>query len=153
MSTEISAQRLRKQQRHLGALLEQLLGLPAGLRGTFSRIYTRCGKPTCWCTHEPMGHPHTRITWSENGKLTTRKVPADQTQTVINLTNNYRRFRSLRRQRRAAQAEMAGWLDQYEQSIIDRSRRALKFLPPPPKMAPVATRRRRKTEPERKPTM
>jgi len=144
MSSTIAAKRVRDQFQRLRALLEQLLELPAGVRGTFSRVYTRCGKPTCWCAHDRRGHPHTRLTWSENGTLMTRKVPADQIQAVIRLTANYRRFRTLRRQLGNLHDEIDRRLDRYEQSVIARTRTALKFLPPPPKMAANGTRLQRK---------
>ena len=133
MSTGILKKQLRDQRRHLNALVEELLALPAGLRGTFSRVYTRCGKATCWCAHEPRGHPHTRLTWSENGQLLTRKVPAAMAPRIITLTQHYRRGRALRRQLRTAITELLGGLDRYEQSVADRTRSGLKFLPPPPK--------------------
>jgi hypothetical protein len=140
----ITSKQVRDQGRRLCALLDQLLALPAGVRGTFSRIYTRCGKPTCWCAREPQGHPHTRLTWSENGTLITRKVPGDQIQEVLRLTANYRRFRALRRQLRELQGEIDRRLDRYEQDVTVRARRALKFLPPPPKMGSNGAERGRK---------
>lgn len=133
MSTGNFKQQLGEQRRRLNALVEHLLALPAGLRGTFSRVYTRCGKAACWCAHQPRGHPHTRLTWSENGQLRTRKVPADQAQEIIRLTQHYRRARALRRQLRTAITELLHGLDRYEQSRTDRTRSAMKFLPPPPK--------------------
>jgi hypothetical protein len=132
MSTGILKKQLGEQRRELNALLEQLLALPAGLRGTFSRVYTRCGKAACWCARQPRGHPHTRLTWSENGQLRTRKVPAEQAQEIIRLTQHYRRSRALRRQLRMAITELLRGLERYEQSRTDRTRSALKFLPPPP---------------------
>ena len=135
MSTGIVKKTLRGKLRRLNSRLEYLLGLPAGLRGTFSRVYTRCGKPSCWCARASQGHPHTRITWSENGKLFTRKVPAERAQDVAKLADNYRHFRAVRRQLRTALAELATLLDLYEQSVIGPTGNALLSLPPRPKLA------------------
>jgi hypothetical protein len=150
MSTAKDQQPIRKQSRRLDALLRQLLRVPAGVRGTLSRIYTRCGKPTCWCARQPQGHPHTRLTWSQNGTLRTCKVPADRLAEVIRLTRNHRRFRTLRRQLRAAQTDLAGLLDVYEQAITDDTRSALAFPPPPAQTVTTTPKRRRKEAPSRK---
>ena len=144
MSTRLFGKHLRHRIGRWNVLLKRLQRLPAGLRGSFSRVYTRCGKSTCWCAHKPQGHPHCRLTWSENGKLITRKVPVEQVQEVLRLTQNYRRFRSLRRQLRAVHNEIVGELDRYEQSLIDRTRSALPFLPPPAKMEAIAPKPRQK---------
>ncbi len=108
-------------------LLEQLLKTPPMLRGTFSRVQTRCGKPNCWCAHSSQGHTHTRITWSKNGKLRTRKVPPDQIDQINQLTHNYRQFRSKRRKIVALQTEMKSLLDDLEKKHVEESRKFLKL--------------------------
>ena len=57
-------------------LLRELLRGRPHLRGSFHQVYTRCGKPNCWCAKADKGHPHVRLTWSEAGNFVTRKVPA-----------------------------------------------------------------------------
>jgi hypothetical protein len=105
------------------------------LRGSFSRISTRCGRANCWCAHSPKGHPHTRLTWSQNGQLTTRKVPADQKERVLEWTHNYRQFRARRRKLRALHRQIQNLLDQYEQALLAQTRKPLSFLASSSKMS------------------
>ena len=128
MSIPKIRQRLRRCRQQQTQLLEQLLAVPALLRGSFSRVFTRCGKPNCWCAQADQGHAHTRITWSEAGRLITRKVPANQVDQIRQLTANYRRFRRLRRALLRVDAQLGEWLDQYEQQQIAKLRKRLPFL-------------------------
>ena len=125
---------LRLLGRH-DELMEQLVHTPPILRGTVSRIHTRCGKPTCWCAQSSQGHPHVRIAWSENGKLLTRKVPADQLERIEELTESYRCFRSQRRQLLALQSRIRDLLDSYEKTLSAQIRQPLPFLAIGAKMA------------------
>ena len=131
MSTPKIRQRLRRSRRQQTQLLQQLLAVPALLRGSFSRVFTRCGKPNCWCARADQGHAHARIIWSEAGRLITRKVPANQVDQIRQLTANYRRFRRLRRALDTADAQLGEWLDQYEQQQIVKLRKRLTFLAVP----------------------
>jgi hypothetical protein len=98
------------------------------LRGSFHQVYTRCGKPNCWCAKAAQGHPHVRLTWSEAGNFVTRKVPAVEKDQVAKLTDNYRQFREQRRRLTALEAQIEECLDQYEKALTDEVRRPLEFL-------------------------
>lgn len=121
---QIKIKRLLERQEQM---LERLLKTPPMLRGTFSRVQTRCGKPNCWCAHSPQGHSHARITWSKDGKLRTRKVPPDQIDQICELTGNYRQFRSLRRKIAALQTEMRSLLDDLEREQVEEVRKSLEL--------------------------
>ncbi len=140
---------LRQQGRDL---LDQLFQIQPLLRGSFSQVYTRCGKANCWCAHSAKGHPHLRLTWSENGVLTTRKVPAPAADQVRQLTGNYRQFRSLRRKLLGLQARMQDLLDQYEQSLITRAQRPLSSLGFTAKMSARTYQRRQNSHSMKKHT-
>jgi hypothetical protein len=127
-------------------LLDHLLQIQPLLRGSFTQVYTRCGKSNCWCAHSPKGHPHVRLTWSENGHVTTRKVPAPAADQVRKLTGNYRQFRALRRQLQALQARLQDLLDRYEQSLIVQAQRPLRAVGFSPKMS-ARTGKRRQNRP------
>ena len=114
--------RLLRRQEHL---VERLLKSPPMVRGTFSRVQTRCGKPNCWCAHSPKGHSHTRITWSKEGKIRTRKVPPDQIDQIRELTENYRQFRSLRRTIAVLQTKMRLLFNDLETERVDQARKSL----------------------------
>lgn len=112
---------MRRQEQ----LVEQLLKTPPMVRGTFSRVQTRCGRPNCWCARSHKGHSHTRITWSKEGKLRTRKVPPDEIDQIRKLTENYRQFRSLRRKITVLQTQMRPLLDELEREQVEEARKSL----------------------------
>lgn len=114
--------------RRQGELLEEILKLRPILRGSFSRVHTRCGKANCWCAESPKGHRHERITWSQGGTLSTRKVPPEQVDRIVTLTDNYRQFRALRRQLVELDDAIRKVLDQYEKAMLDQARKPLGFL-------------------------
>jgi hypothetical protein len=109
-------------------LIRQLLTLQPLLRGTVSHVVTRCGKARCWCAQSPKGHPHVRMSWSQQGTIITRKVPSSDLTNVRTLTENYRRFRSLRRRLLGMQSKMKNMFDDYEMALIEQSRMRLPFL-------------------------
>jgi hypothetical protein len=135
---------LRQRDRDL---LDQLLHLQPLLRGSFTQVFTRCGKANCWCAQSAKGHPHLRLTGSENGRLTTRKVPAQAVEQVRLWTANYRQFRSLRRKLLALQAQLQDLLDHYEQSLIAQAQRPLRAVGFNSKMSPRTVRRRQNSQP------
>ena len=147
MSSADLKQRILGLQQRGRDLLDQLLQIQPLLRGSFTQVYTRCGKANCWCAQSSKGHPHLRLTWSENGQLTTRKVPVQAADQVRDLTGNYRQFRSLRRKLLALQAKMQELLDRYEKSLITQSQSPLRSLGFTAKMSPRTDRRRQKSHP------
>lgn len=142
MSSANLQQKILGLQQRGGDRLDQLLQIRPLLRGCFSRVYTRCGKSNCWCAHRAKGHPHVRLTWSENGQLTTHKVPTPAIDQVRTLTGNYRKFRSLRRQLLSLQAQLQALLDRYEESLILQAQRPLKSLGFTSKMSARTDRKR-----------
>ena len=115
-------------QRRQEKLFRELLEMRPILKGTVNKIYTRCGKPNCWCADSSKGHAHIRITWNQNIKTVTRKIPADKLSRVRNLTDNYRHFRSLRRQLSELNIQIKQMLDCYQTALIEDSRARLPFL-------------------------
>jgi hypothetical protein len=119
---------LRKLQGRHDQLLEELINTPPMLRGSFSRVSTRCGKPTCWCAQSAKGHRHTRLTWSEQGKLITRKVPEDQVDRVVELTGNHCRFRTRRRELARVQKQLLETIAKLESVVNEQTRKPLSYL-------------------------
>ena len=128
MSTEKYKKKLRKLQRRQEKVLGELLEVRPILKGTVNKIYTRCGKPNCWCANGPGGHAHIRISWNQNSKTVTRKIPADKLSRVRNLTDNYRHFRSLRRQLSELNKQIKKALDSYQTALVEDSRAGMPFL-------------------------
>lgn len=129
MSTVQSArQRLHRWLDHQRELLEQLLQSPPLLRGSFRQVFTRCGKANCWCAQAAQGHPHARLTWSEQGQLTTRKVPPEAVNRVRQLTDNYRQFRSQRGQLLALELRLYQLLDGLEQALLTQAQKPVRSV-------------------------
>jgi len=150
MSIANAKKKLLQLVRERDKALEELLQITPLLRGSVSRVYTRCGKPNCWCAESAEGHAHTRITWSHEGMPITRKIPGDQIQRVTKLTESHRKFRSLRRALSDLDVEIRDLLRAYEAALDHRSRRSCNLLPHKPKNAAHPTRSRRKTVQSRK---
>lgn len=143
MSSRSLKQQLLTLRQRGHDLLDQLLQVQPLLRGSFAQVHTRCGKANCWCARKTKGHPHLRLIWSENGQLTTRKVPPQAADRVQQLTDNYRQFRLLRRKLVELQAQMRDLLDQYERSSITQAQGPLNTLGVTLKMSPRTDPRRR----------
>ena len=150
MSSARLKQKLLALRRRGYDLLDQLLQRQPLLRGSFTQVYTRCGKSNCWCARSAKGHPQVRLIWSESGQLTTRKVSPQAADQVRELTGNYRQFRSMRRKLLILQEQMRDLLDQYEQSLIAKAQRPLRSLGFTSKMSPRTDRRRQKIHPPKK---
>jgi len=152
MSTTNVRKKLLRLMHRRDKMLEELLRTAPILRGSLSCVHTRCGKPNCWCAESPEGHAHTRMTWSQHGTLITRKVPLEQVQRIAQLTDNYRKFRSLRRALLALDGEVHNLLRLYETAMTDRARRPLGFLHKAPKNAARTPRSRQKRRKPRRDT-
>lgn len=151
---KMSSLRLEKtlhklQERH-DQLLKELINIPPMLRGSFSRVSTRCGKPTCWCAQSAKGHRHTRLTWSEKGKLFTRKVPEDHVDRVVELTGNHRRFRTCRRELARVQKQLLETITKLESAVNEQTRKPLSYLALTPKTAAKTSIHGRKTSKRQK---
>lgn len=131
-------------------LLDRLLKMPPMIRGSFSHVSTRCGKHNCWCAKSSKGHKHMRLTWSEQGSATTRKVPVDQANRVKELTKNYRQYRQQQQELIRLQQQIQKAITQLETSVIETTRKPLLFLNYTTKKATSVATSRRKTRSGRK---
>jgi len=136
---------LKLVDRH-NALLDRMLHTPPMLRGSFTKVSTRCGKPNCWCAKSSQGHTHTRLTWSEKGKMSTRKVPAEQVERIKELTANYRKFRRHRRELLELHRQLQETLTRFEATVTEQTRNPLSFLALTPKIASKSDTKQRKPQ-------
>ena len=148
MSSSFSRKKLSTLAADYSRLLRQILRPEQMLRGSFHQVYTRCGKGNCWCAKAKKGHPHTRLTWAEEGLMLTRKVGASERKAVLKLTEAYKQFGEQRRELTALHEQIQEQLDAYEKSVINRTRKSLGLLPQKPellakKQSPLQTRRPR----------
>lgn len=147
-STKKKVLRLLSDHRRL---LKKVLRPQRLLRGSFHEVYTRCGKPNCWCAKARKGHAHARLTWSEEGTMVTRKVGVADRKTVVKLTGKYRQFIEQRRQLTALELQIQEHLDQYEKALIGETRKPLGLTPNPVGLSvktqtPLQTRRAQRTQ-------
>lgn len=130
----MSTQKIEKIKKNLHDLEQQrqetvseLLGHAELLRGSFATVYTKCGRDTCWCK-DGKGHPHSRITWNEKGQGYTRKIPKDEIPWVLEVTEHYRKFRSLKQNLRKLEARSKSILVQLEEQTIEKTRKPKPYL-------------------------
>jgi hypothetical protein len=118
---------LRGLERQRQKIVSELLCYDELLRGSFATVYTKCGKDTCWCK-DGKGHPHSRLTWNEEGQGYTRKVPKDEIPWILEATEHYRQFRLLRRRLKELEARSKSILDQLEEQTVERTRKPKLYL-------------------------
>lgn len=128
MSTARPHKKILRIRDRQATVLEELLASPPLLRGSLVRVTTRCGKPTCWCAGGTTGHAHTRLGWSQDGRMTTRKVPAEEVERILTLTERYRRFRQLRRELVRLQRQLHDAIGAFETALIEQTRKPLDYL-------------------------
>lgn len=129
MSSSFSRRKLSTLAAGYARLLRKILRHEPMLRGSFHQVYTRCGKENCWCAKAKKGHPHTRLTWTEEGLMMTRKVGASERKVVLKLTEAYKQFGQQRRQLTALHQQIQDRLDDYEKAAVHQTRKLLGLLP------------------------
>jgi hypothetical protein len=155
MSSSFLTKKLRTLASDYSRLLRQILRHEQMLRGSFHQVYTRCGKPNCWCAKAKKGHPHTRLTWTEEGIMMTRKVGSAERKSVLKLTEAYKRFGEQRRQLTALHQQIQDRFDDFEKAVVRQSRKPLGLLPRKQPLSaktpsPLQTRRLRQNQGRRK---
>lgn len=108
-------------------LISKLLNVTEMIRGTYSMVSTKCGKPNCWCI-DGEGHQHARITWLEQGKRNTRAVPEEDDKWLTTMTKAYRDFRHLRQALATLETEIKNDLALLEQEVIKNTRKGRAYL-------------------------
>ena len=124
MPTRTRVQSLGAQH---ASLLARILDTSAMVKGTFRRVYQRCGKPTCRCV-DGQGHLSIRISWTEDAKSRTKTIPSADVAWIKSMTANYRRFRKTRQRIRELNDELNRLLDALEREILDGTKRERKYL-------------------------
>jgi len=107
-------------------LVHSLLEPRELIKGTFYKLRTRCGKPSCRCAgSDEARHVVSVLSWSEEGKSHLRAIAPAESLRVQRLSQSYRDFRRIR----------AGLVRMHRQIlvVIDRLERSLRVPPPPPR--------------------
>ncbi len=103
---------IKQAGQRIKRLVETLAATNAMVRGSFSTVYRRCGKQTCWCADPGQkGHVCTRITWTENGISRTKTVNEEDLKYLRKSVETYRTFRRRRRQLRSEEKLLEKLMD------------------------------------------
>ena len=108
-------------------VLSELFSMKKMVWGSFCLIHVKCGKAYCQCAKGKL-HPHQRMSWRENGKSISRAVPKEEHAWIEEMTENYRRFKELRRRLNAINEEMNALLDTFEDSVVKKTRKGKVYL-------------------------
>ena len=114
--------------RRLRSLLHLLQRPLPMIPGSFYRLRTKCGKPSCHCAHGP---PHTAwvLSRSEHGRPKLYSVPAAERPRLKRLTAEYRRFQRTRARWVKLTTRLLRHIDALEA-------RRVQPWPPPPRKTP-----------------
>ncbi len=108
-------------------LIASLLKDREMVSGSFCEIYVKCGKKHCHCNSGP-GHPHKRMSLRIDGKSYSRAVPREDHVWIQKMTDNFREYRSMRKQLAGLDAEIQKLLDDHESKIVQRHKQGKKYL-------------------------
>lgn len=101
-------------------LIRSIVGIREMIRGSFGRVYRKCGKPSCRCAGGE-GHPLDRIVFLRGSRPVCRAVPKEEVPWVKRMTGNRRKFREQRRRLRAIEKEIHREISELEEEITGRS--------------------------------
>jgi hypothetical protein len=122
-------QSIRALEEKRANILAELLNIRTMIRGAYARVMTKCGRKNCRC-YEGEGHPHSRITWRENGSGFTRKVPSEEISWVQEMTEKHRQFRELRKELTKLESDVDNQLDSLADELVQQTREKKDFLSP-----------------------
>lgn len=126
MSSDILRQ-LKKIEKRRENILIKLLSQKEMVRGTFCRIYVKCGKKGCKCCKGEL-HPHDRMSWRDQGKSFSRAVPKDDHEWITEMTNCFREFRKAKRELVKLHNQIQELVDQYERAVVDQTIKGRPYL-------------------------
>jgi hypothetical protein len=101
-------------------LVEEIIKTTVMVKGYYSTVYRKCGKPTCWCASEAKGHISTRITWNEHGVSRMRSVKKEDHERLLKATESYRNYRQQRRKLKQETAMLENLLDNFEKEVTTK---------------------------------
>ena len=120
--------KIKKLELERDNLMRDLIKTDQMIRGTYGVNHRRCGTSTCWCSSAKKGHPHNRITWSENAKSYTKVIPKEEIEWIKIVTENYKCFRNSRKRLREINEEIRSLLTELENQIIEKTKKRRKYL-------------------------
>jgi hypothetical protein len=119
-----TSDQIRQVIRKIESIVDALMQTRSMVKGSFSTVYRKCGKPTCWCADAAQGgHVSTRITWNESGISRTRTVNEADRKRLHDATESYRKYRQGRRELRIQVRRLEELLDKLEAQSLQDIRR------------------------------
>ena len=119
--------KIRTKEKARYKLVSELLELKEIVRGSFCTIHVKCGTRGCRCQNGQL-HPHQRMSWREKGRDLSRAVPKEDRAWVKRMTDQYRRFRQLRKEITKIEKEIKQLLDDYEKALVNKTRKGRLYL-------------------------
>ena len=114
--------RIKQLREKQDALIKSITSIKEMLPGAYKKVNRKCGKPNCWCNEKNKGHPLKRITWTEGGKSFSKAVSDKNIPWIIHATDNYRTYRTLKKQLYEVDAEIHVNIYKLSRMIIEKTR-------------------------------
>ncbi|MBW1894588.1 MAG: hypothetical protein JRI91_12960 [Deltaproteobacteria bacterium] len=119
---------IRELDKQIEKLTDKLLLFDQLARGSVATIKTKCGVKVCRRCLSGKMHPHTRISWTENGKGYTRKIPEDEIEWFKSTSQKYREFKVIRRDLKKLELKKKKMVDSLENLLLIETRKLKPFL-------------------------
>ncbi len=123
-----TVEEIKKLENQRSVILEEIINIRHMIRGSYGKVYRKCGKETCWCNKEKKGHPIYRITWTKKAKPGTKAIPKEDIAWIKEMTGNYKRCRTLRTYLRNYDKDLRLLLDKLENEIITRTEKLRNYF-------------------------
>lgn len=91
-------------------MTESLKPLPKMLAGCICAQWKKCGKPNCRCARGELHGPYFYRFWWSGGHQRKSFIKASEVEQVREACEDYRRFKTLRRESRARQRQQMRYL-------------------------------------------
>ncbi len=118
----------KKLKTEKSGLIKELKAIKRMIRGTYVETHRKCGKPTCRCAREIEGHPSYQISWTKDGRSRSKAIPKDDIPWIKEMTDNYKKWRSLRSNIRKLADEERTLFDLEEEKIIQKTEILRKYF-------------------------
>ena len=128
MMLQMSIFKLPKIEKQRSVLLSELQLIGHMIRGTYVETHRKCGKPTCWCANDSKGHPSYQISWTKDAKSRSKAVPREDIFWIKEMTENYRKWRTIRSNIRKLEDELRILIDKLEDDIIKKTEKLRKYF-------------------------
>jgi hypothetical protein len=125
MSTFKKLKKIENQRSILFSDLELIRHI---IRGTYVETHRKCGKSTCWCAKESKGHPSYQISWTKDAKSRSKAIPKEDIFWIKEMTDNYRKWRTIRSNIRKLEDELRILIDKLENDIIKKTEKLRKYF-------------------------